>query len=176
MSKLQLLDTRTTGYLVPDSLAPELKLVFCGTAPSEISAQKKAYYANPGNQFWPALLRVGLIPEPVRPGQYRDLIHFGIGFTDLCKTHCGNDDELPDTLMGAAAFKQKILRYQPKLVAFTSKTAGQYFLNRKVEYGRQHESIHGTHFYVLSSTSGRARRFWREDVWLELAKIVKEMR
>ena len=44
-----------TRHLVPDVLSPGLDLVFCGTAPSPISFKRRAYYANPGNSFWPTL-------------------------------------------------------------------------------------------------------------------------
>ena len=52
-------------HLVPDLLAPGLDLVFCGTAPSPASFKARAYYANPGNAFWPTLNAVGLTPPPV---------------------------------------------------------------------------------------------------------------
>lgn len=39
----------------PDLLAPHLRLVFCGTAAGNVSAARGAYYAGPGNQFWPIL-------------------------------------------------------------------------------------------------------------------------
>lgn len=156
-------------YLVPDVLAPNLKLVFCGTAASAISARKKAYYANPGNQFWQALARTGLTPCQFTPAQYRELPLLGIGLTDLCKTHAGNDDELPPQALDIAALEQKILRYRPRLLAFTSKNAAQCFLSRKVEYGLQPETVGTTQLFVACSTSGRARRFWREEVWCELA-------
>lgn len=173
MSKLGHIEAMRNGYLVPDLLAPQLKLVFCGTAPSEVSARKKSYYANPGNQFWPVLARAGLTPAQLRPGQYRELLSFGIGLTDLCKTHWGNDDDVPPDAFNDEMLWRKIIRYQPKLVAFTSKTAAGHFLNRKVEYGIQHESLGITRFFVAPSTSGRARRFWREDIWHDLGRIFK---
>lgn len=175
MSKMALIYAKKQRYLVPDLLAPGLKLVFCGTAPSEVSARKKAYYANPGNQFWQVLARTGITPAQFRPVQYRDLLALGIGLTDLCKTHCGSDDDLPEQALNPEKLIHKIKRYQPKLLAFTSKTAASYFLNRKVEYGIQRESLGGTQFFVAPSTSGRARRFWREDVWHDLARRFRDM-
>lgn len=176
MSKMAHMEALRNGYLVPDLLAPQLKLVFCGTAPSEASARKRAYYANPGNQFWPVLARVGLTPVQFRPSQYRELLSLSIGLTDLCKTHWGNDDDLPADGFNPEKLWHKIVRYQPRLVAFTSKTAGSHFLNRKVDYGMQRESLGMTQFFVAPSTSGRARRFWREDVWQDLARLIRELR
>jgi TDG/mug DNA glycosylase family protein len=161
-------------YLVPDLLAPGLRLVFCGTAPSAVSAREKAYYAKPGNQFWPTLHRIGLTPTLFSPQDYSKLLPLGIGLTDLCKTHSGNDDELPAHALDRDALTQKILRYKPKLVAFTSKNGASIYFGKKVEYGLQKETLGKTQFFVLCSTSGRARRFWREDVWRELAKIFED--
>jgi len=66
----------------------------------------------------------------------------------------------------------KILEFQPKILAFTSKNAAQQALGERVEYGLQARMIGGTRLYVCSSTSGLARRFWRQDVWNELANLV----
>lgn len=164
------------AYLVPDLLAPGLKLVFCGTAPSAVSAAAHAYYAKPGNQFWPTLHRVGLTPRLFSPQEYPELLKLGIGLTDLCKTVSGNDDELPAAAIDIGALAQKIRRYTPRLVAFTSKHGAQLFFGHKVEYGLQEERLGDTAFFVLSSTSGRARRFFREDIWRELAARVQDLR
>lgn len=157
------------NYIVPDLLAPNLKLVFCGTAPSAISAREKAYYANPGNQFWATLARVGLTPRRFHPQEYDRLLELGIGMTDLCKTCSGNDDELPLEALEREELEKKIRRYKPGLVAFTSKNAAQIYFGHKVEYGLQEKTLGDTRFYVCCSTSGRARRFWQEAVWKELA-------
>jgi double-stranded uracil-DNA glycosylase len=160
-------------YIVPDLLAPDLKLVLCGTAPSAASAKAKAYYAKPGNIFWPTLHRVELTPTLFQPRDYPKLLTLGIGLTDLCKTCSGNDDELPDEAIDTKSLEKKILKYQPKLVAFTSKHGATLFFGHKVEYGMQKEALENTRFYVCCSTSGRARRFWREEVWQELAHLYK---
>lgn len=162
-------------YLVPDVLQPNLKLVFCGTAPSAISAREKAYYANPGNQFWKTLYRIGLTPQLFHPQEYPRLLSLSIGLTDLCKTVSGNDDELPDEALDTQALKEKLKRYKPNLVAFTSKNGATIFFGRKVEYGLQPDTLGPTRFYVCCSTSGRARRFWREDVWQGLAALYAEI-
>jgi double-stranded uracil-DNA glycosylase len=159
-------------YLVPDLLAPNLRLVFCGTAPSRISAREKAYYANPGNQFWAVLERVGITPGRLSPSDYKRLLTLGIGLTDLCKTVSGNDDELPKDALDPKALQSKILHYRPQLLAFTSKHSASIYFGHKVEYGLQQEQLENTRFYVCCSTSGRARRFWQENVWQELAAIV----
>ncbi len=39
--------------ILPDVLAPGLALVVCGSAAGTVSARVGAYYAGPGNRFWP---------------------------------------------------------------------------------------------------------------------------
>jgi len=161
-------------YLVPDLLAPNLRLVFCGTAPSTASAAAHAYYAKPGNYFWPTLHRIGLTPHLFTPQEYPELQKLGIGLTDLCKTVSGNDDELPPEALDRGALTKKIKKYQPRLLAFTSKHGATIYFGHKVEYGLQEDTLGNTAFYVCCSTSGRARGFWREEVWMELARLYKE--
>ncbi len=40
---------------------------FCGTAVGNVSAQRGAYYAGPGNMFWPTLHGAGLTPRRLQP-------------------------------------------------------------------------------------------------------------
>src|SRR5262245_23223664 len=96
--------------LVPDLLAPGLDLVFCGTAPSRISFETRAYYANPGNAFWPTLFAVGLLPERLAPQRYPELLRHGLGLTDLNKSEWGSDHELSDDAFDLAAIRRKLAR------------------------------------------------------------------
>lgn len=155
--------------LVPDVLATGLVLVFCGTAPSRASAAARAYYARPGNRFWPALFSAGFTPRRFKPSEYALLAPLGLGLTDLCKAHAGNDDELPAGSLDREALRRKIARYRPRAVAFTSKNAARAYLGREVGYGWQPEVDEGTRFFVLPSPSGQATRFWDERWWRELA-------
>lgn len=158
-------------YLVPDLLTPGLDLVFCGTAPSAASAKANAYYAKPGNGFWPTLHRLGFTPRLFAPREYSSLLPLGIGLTDLCKCVSGNDDEFPPNAIDTASLKRKLAKYQPRVVAFTSKHGAQLFLGGRVQYGLQPHRVGDTQVVALCSTSGRARRFWREDVWADLAAL-----
>lgn len=155
--------------ILPDVLKTGLKLVFCGTAASRISAARGYNYANPGNQFWPTLKRLGLIPPDFSPEEFRRLPEYGLGLTDLCKFESGNDDELSESAFDVSALTSKIKHYQPRILAFTSKTGASVFLNRKVAYGEQAERIGITRLFALPSTSGRARRFFDERWWKEVA-------
>lgn len=162
-------DVAAADYLVPDLLQPGLKLVFCGTAPSRASAAAGAYYAKSGNRFWPTLYAVGLTPHRFLPQEYPQLLTLGIGLTDLCKVHSGVDAELPADAFDLAAFRRKMKRMQPKLIAFTSKNAAQAFIGAPVAYGVQSTQLGDSRLFVLPSPSGLATRFFDVTVWQDLA-------
>jgi TDG/mug DNA glycosylase family protein len=177
MTKLDKFGPLPPGH-VPDLLAPGLKVVFCGTALGRVSAQRRAYYANPGNFFWRTLYTTGLTPRLMRPEEYPELLQWGIGLTDLCKAHFGNDADLPVDAFDVAALRGKILMYQPRILAFTSKTGAAAFLDRdtgSIPYGLQPQTVGATQIHVLSSPSGQARIFWNPSAWLGLADTVKAM-
>ena len=163
--------------LIPDLLAPGLDLVFCGTAPSPASYRARAYYANPGNAFWPTLHAVGLTPERLAPQRFHELLGLGLGLTDLNKTEFGSDHELTPGAMDANALHAKLRRFRPAAIAFTSKNAASLALGIKAPaYGRQVGTLEGTVAFVLASPSGRARSFWTLAPWQEAAAFVAERR
>ena len=82
-------------HVLPDLLRPGLRVVICGSAAGAVSAARGAYYAGPGNKFWRILAEVGLTPRRLEPGEFREVLNFGIGLTDLVKTHSGSDAVLP---------------------------------------------------------------------------------
>lgn len=166
------------SHAVPDLLVPGLALVFCGTALGRKSAEAQAYYANPTNLFWRTLHGTGLTPQRLPPGEYARLLDYGIGLTDLAKRHFGNDAELPGDAFDPAALREKMLRYRPAILAFTSKTGASAFLDRptgRIPLGEQAERIGETRLFVLPSPSGHARRYWDVAVWEALAAQVRAL-
>jgi TDG/mug DNA glycosylase family protein len=158
-----------------DLLAPSLLVVLCGTAASAVSAKAAAYYANPQNKFWAILHQTGLTPERLQPHQFRDLLQYRIGLTDLVKTHSGMDHQIRSEF-GAdakARLRASILKYKPGFLAFTSKTAGENFLGGKRDYGEQSEMLAATRIWILPSTSGAANGAWRPEIWQAFAKRVR---
>lgn len=166
---------KDASYLVPDLLAPNLKLVFCGTAPSTASAKAVAYYAKSGNRFWPSLHEVRITPHRFAPKDYPQLLALGVGLTDLCKVHAGTDAQLPADAFDSSAFKAKMLRYQPRIIAFTSKNAAQVWMGRPVEYGLQKDWLGQSRLFVLTSPSGLATRFFDIEIWRALAQQLSKV-
>ena len=157
--------------ILPDLLAPGLDIVFCGTAVGAESARRRAYYAGPGNAFWPTLHKVGLTPRQFRPEEYEQLLDFGIGLTDLAKEISGNDDILWARHFDADRLRAQMARYRPRILAFTGKRAAQQFVGRPVDYGSIAERVGSTQLFVLPSPSGAACRYWSTAPWQALAQL-----
>ncbi len=153
-----------------DVLKPDLRVVFCGTAPGTASARKGSYYAGPGNAFWKTLHAIGLTPVQLAPAEFERLPEFGIGLTDICKVLYGSDEEVGTVEFDVAGLQQRIAAVEPANLAFNGKNAARGALERDVGYGPQAERIGGARVWVLPSTSGAARRFWRIEPWQELAQ------
>ena len=160
--------------ILPDVLGSGLAVVFCGSAAGAASARAGAYYAGPGNRFWPTLHRVGLTPRLLAPAEFRTVLRYGIGLTDLCKTESGSDASLSGRADDAAALTAKIARHRPAVLAFNGKRAAQVFLGTgSLAYGEQARRIGETAIHVLPSSSGAARRWWDEAYWRRVAAAVR---
>lgn len=113
----------------------------------------------------------------MQPQQFKELQEYGIGLTDLAKHRSGVDSQIGRDDFDVKAFRKKIERYKPRVVAFNGKAAAKIFFGRSVvEYGLQAEAIGKTAIFVLPSTSSAARRCWNEVVWIELRTFLKECR
>ena len=156
--------------MLTDLLAKGLKLVVCGTAASRVSAIRGHYYAGPGNKFWHVLHEIGLTDRRLKPEEYRQLLSFGIGLTDVVKEQSGSDNEIDFSQSSPQDVRSKIKKTAPGILAFNGKKAAQVFLGQKrVSYGLQAERIGATQLFIAPSTSGAANRFWNVDDWHELA-------
>lgn len=167
--------------IIPDLLQPGLRLVFCGSALGTASAMAKAYYAKPGNKFWPTLHAVGLTPHRFAPSDYPALLDLGIGLTDLNKTQSGNDDVLAPEHDDVAGLAARIEQYRPAILAFTAKRPAQVFLRASFglqgppAYGLQPQRIGRTRLFVLPSTSGSGVRYWDIAPWRALKRLVDQL-
>ncbi len=157
--------------MLPDRLAPDLMILFCGTAASHRSAERGAYYAGPGNRFWSLLAETGLTTRQLLPEDDVTLPILGFGLTDLAKGVSGMDRDiargnyLPERLAGLVAI------WKPRALAFTSLTAARLALrDPRLAAGRLKASpFAGTEVWILPSPSGAARGTFRIGPWQDLA-------
>ena len=159
--------------ILPDVLKPKLDAIFCGTAVGKRSAVLKAYYAGRGNRFWVTLHKIGLTPRELQPQEFRKLLEFRLGLTDLAKSKAGVDSTLQQDDFDVQALRKSIAKFRPRVVAFTSKRAAREYFGRDVPYGFASEQEGATKFFVLPSPSGAGRKYWSEEPWRVLAKNLR---
>jgi TDG/mug DNA glycosylase family protein len=152
--------------ILPDVIRPGLRVVFCGTAAGEASARAGAYYAGPGNRFWPTLHEIGMTRSLLAPSDFPRLLD---EVTDLCKLRSGSDRTIGTGGFDVARLHALIERHRPALLAFNGKRAAEHAVGQATSYGAQAFTFAGARLFVLPSTSGAARRFWDVRYWQELA-------
>ena len=113
--------------VLPDLLAPGLTTVLCGSAAGAVSARVGAPYAGSGNKFWPMLAVTGLTPRRLAPQEFRLLVRYGIGLTDLNTTEFGADSDLSPAADDPAALLSKVEAHRPRILAFTAKRPARVF-------------------------------------------------
>ncbi|WP_235907730.1 mismatch-specific DNA-glycosylase [Siccirubricoccus phaeus] len=156
--------------VLPDVLAPGLRVVFVGSAAGAVSAARGAYYAGPGNRFWPMLWETGLTPRLLAPGEFAELPRWGIGLTDLAKYESGADSALSRTAYDAAGLAARLRAAAPLVVAFNGRAPWRHFMESEAGRGFVMASGHaGCTMVALPSTSGAARRWWDPAPWHALA-------
>ncbi len=162
--------------MLPDLLRPGLRLVVCGSAASAASARAAAYYAGPQNRFWSTLHEVGLTPRLLAPAEYRELLQYGIGLTDIVKSQAGSDRDIRPSAGDAPALRERIARVAPAMLCFNGKRPAQQLLGRAaVDYGLLPERLAAVRLFVAPSTSAAARGHWSIDPWRELARRVRDL-
>ncbi len=167
---------------LPDYLAPGLGIVFVGINPGVQSARAGHYYANPRNPFWILLYKAGLTPRQLRPDEDHLLPTFGYGITDIVKRSSRGVADLTaaDFRRGRRILEGKLLKCQPRIVCFNSKTGFVNFFGAAAfrRFGRQEVTISTSRVFVMPSTSPanagtpvatklrylRALRRWRDTL------------
>jgi TDG/mug DNA glycosylase family protein len=161
-------------HKLPDLLAPNLRVIFVGTAAGRESVASGHYYAGPGNRFWRTLHEIGLTPRCFEPSEFRNLLELGVGLTDMSKLGSGMDHQVATHEFDNAQFEANVRLYRPRAVAFTSKKAASIWLGKRatraIAYGRQPPNAPDfPEVFVLPSPSGAARSYWSIAPWRELA-------
>ena len=96
---------------VPDILAPDLRVVFCGINPGRVSAAANAHFANPRNDFWRLLHAAGFTPRLYEPTEQFELLPLGIGITNAAyRTTPGSGDLRKADFAGSAERLERIAR------------------------------------------------------------------
>lgn len=148
---------------VPDLVGAGLRLLFVGINPSLWTAATGAHFAHPGNRFWPALLRGGLIDRPVDPTDgmneqdRRYVVDRGIGVTNLVNRATARADELSSEELRAGGVRLRELAgsVRPVVIAFAGITAYRTaFGAAQARRGLQEQRISTAAVWVVPNPSG----------------------
>src|SRR5262249_40798746 len=140
------------GRSVPDLLAPDLKILFCGINPGLYSGVVGHHFARPGNRFWPTLHAAGFSDRLLSAFEEHELLKQGCGITTVVERATASADELTaeELIAGARRLLRKVRRYRPAVVAFLGITAYRMaFRCKQVAFGPQEERLAEAGIWVL---------------------------
>jgi len=148
---------------VPDLVGPGLRLLFVGINPGLWTAATGTHFAHPGNRFYPALLRAGVIDREIDRGvgmtddDRSHLIGRGIGITNVVHRATAKASELTaDELRhGGEALRSFVAAHRPAVVAVAGITAYRTaFADPKATMGRQDAAFEGAELWIVPNPSG----------------------
>lgn len=150
------------GKTVPDVIAADLRVLFCGINPGLYSAAAGHHFARPGNRFWPAIFEAGFTPRLLTPFEDGELLRYGYGITNVVNRATARAGELSEAefVAGGRALAGRVLHYRPRILAVLGVTAYRAaFARPKAAIGRQDERIGETAVWVLPNPSGLNAHF-----------------
>jgi TDG/mug DNA glycosylase family protein len=167
------------GRRVPDLIAPDLRVLFCGINPSVYSAVVGHHFARPGNRFWPTLHGAGFTGRVLQPSEELELLARGIGITNVCCRASASAAtlSLEDYRAGTASLRRKLRRYRPRVIAFLG--LGAYRIAARAPdavVGPQPVAFAGIPTWALPNPSGLNAHYQLADlvaVYRELAKALE---
>ena len=145
------------GKELPDILAPDLDILFCGINPGLYSAAVGCHFSRPGNRFWPALHASGFTRDLLEPHEQEEMLRYGCGLTNLVAraTAVAAALSTEELRKGSKILERKVKRYSPSWVAVLGKGAYRKAFQRpKAEFGAQEEELAGARLWLLPNPSG----------------------
>lgn len=155
------------GKTVPDIIASDLQVLFCGINPSLYSAAVGHHFARPGNRFWRTLHAAGFTERLLAPFEDSDMKQFGYGVTNIVDRATARADQLDaqELIIGQQQLSAKVQQYKPKFLAVLGIGAYRTAFNRpKAIVGQQQESLHQAILWVLPNPSGLNAHYQLEDL------------
>ena len=149
--------------VVPDLVGPDLRLLFVGINPGLWTAATSTHFAHPGNRFYPALLRGGVIDRVIDRGtgmtddDRRYLLQRGIGITNIVARATAKASELTAAELreGGERLRRFVAEHRPTVVAVAGVTAYRdAFGRRDAALGRQPEGVGDAELWVVPNPSG----------------------
>lgn len=148
---------KATRKRVPDLIAPNLDVLFCGINPGLYSAAVGHHFAGPGSRFWITLRDSQLTPRLYSAFEESQLLELGYGITNIVPRASAMADELSteELRAGGRRLRKLVLQCQPKYLAFLGFVAYRVaFRQPKAQGGLQPELIGSTKVWLLPNPSG----------------------
>jgi double-stranded uracil-DNA glycosylase len=148
---------------VPDLIGPDLRLLFVGINPGLWTAAVQTHFARPGNRFYPALRRAGILTRDIdlargmTDDDRRHLLERGVGITNLVNRATARADELTavELRQGGLRLGALVSEIRPKVVAVLGISAYRTAFGRpKARAGEQPHLLEGAHLWVVPNPSG----------------------
>ena len=156
------------GKSVPDVIAPELKVLFCGINPGLYTAAVGHHFARPGNRFWPAIHQAGFTPRQFSPFEEKELLNYGYGIINIVEHATARADELTaeELARGGAVLEDKVRTFKPLFSAILGFGAYRLAFRRpKTLPGPQPEKLGGiSSAWVLPNPSGLTANYQMIDL------------
>jgi double-stranded uracil-DNA glycosylase len=172
-TRQQLIDA--AGKTLPDVIAPNLRVLFCGINPGLYTAAVGHHFARPGNRFWPALFQSGFTDRLLSPFAEDELLKSGLGISNVVAPATATAAELTreDFVAGGRSLALKVKKYQPGIVAILGVGAYRQAFDRpKATIGEQAERIHAARVWVHPNPSGLNANYQLPD----LVKLFRALR
>jgi TDG/mug DNA glycosylase family protein len=163
------------GTTLPDVIARDLDVLFCGINPGLYTAAVQQHFGRPGNRFWPTIHKAGFTPRLFHPSEQRALLQHGCGITNVVARATATAAELTpaELVEGARILDAKVRRYHPRVLAIVGIGAYRAGFGRpKAKTGLQEESIGDARIWILPNPSGLNANYQAE----ELAALFRELR
>ncbi|MBY8860270.1 G/U mismatch-specific DNA glycosylase [Nocardia sp. CA2R105] len=162
------------GRTIPDVLAPNLRVLFCGINPGLWSGATGHHFARPGNRFWPALFRSGFTPRLFRPDEQEELLALGLGITNVAARTTAKANELTSQELrdGGRALTERVRENHPRILAVLGLGAYRTAFGRpKTTVGPQSETVGSTRIWVLPNPSGLNAHYTLDALAVEFRKL-----
>ena len=167
------------GKTVPDVIAHDLRVLFCGINPGLYTAAVGHHFARPGNRFWRTLHAAGFTERVLAPSQQGELLEAGIGLTNVVARASASAEELgpEDYRRGRSILRRKLGRYRPRAIAFLGLGAYRIVTEQPLaSVGRQAEPFAGVEAWALPNPSGLNAHYQLRELarcYGELARAVR---
>jgi TDG/mug DNA glycosylase family protein len=153
------------AHKLPDIIARDLSVVFCGINPGLSSAAGGHHFIGRSNRFWRVVHLAGFTPSLILPENDRSILQYGFGLTTAVERPTTRADELSPSefIAERAKLERKIQTFAPSCIAFLGKAAfAAISAQREVAWGRQEITFVGARVWILPNPSG-LNRSWSLD-------------